>query len=225
LKFFCSRITKVLAIFVISFAAGHALVIECNYINETIITDAGEMYTCVNATIIEYGNDKTVTNTTGTHEVGKSNNDVEGFLTELTFNLTDFPVNLAGFFPKLRVLLIYAPDLTSISSESLKLPFLEGFVMFFSQIVSIDGNLFQHTPNLKWIYFVFNKIQHIGHNLLTNLPNLKEVGFISNPCINNLTFANTPAAIQELNRQLPIFCPPLSPTTLAPTTIISPPLQ
>lgn len=74
--------------------------------------------------------------------------------------------------------------------------------------MTLDGDLFQHTPKLQEIDFSLNELEHVGHNLLAGLASLTVVDFSANPCISEE--AETPEGIQELNLQLPIKCPPLN---------------
>jgi vacuolar-type H+-ATPase subunit I/STV1 len=85
--------------------------------------------------------------------------------------------------------------------------------------LSIDGDLFKHSQQLRWIFFGSSPTQHFGYNLLTSLQHLEVVDFYEIACMINI-FANTTEAIQEVNRILPIQCPPLTveSTTLSTTT-------
>lgn len=86
-----------------------------------------------------------------------------------------------------------------------------------NQLVSLDENLFMHTPKLEVIYFTFNLLQHVGYNLMTDLTELTYADFEWNPCVD--FHANTTKLIQELFEILKIQCPPLdSTTTLTSTT-------
>lgn len=71
-----------------------------------------------------------------------------------------------------------------------------------NRLVSLHRSLLTRKPMLQWISFGYNSLQHVGHNFLGELRD-----FSNNPCIDK--FVYNPDAIQELNLQLPIICPPL----------------
>lgn len=73
-----------------------------------------------------------------------------------------------------------------------------------NKLVTIYGDLLQHTRELRKIHFRNNLIEHVGHHLLTDL---NFADFRLNLCINAL--AETPEQIQVMNLQLPIQCPPI----------------
>lgn len=88
-----------------------------------------------------------------------------------------------------------------------------------NKLVSLNGDLFQHSRKLQTIYLDGNLLEHVRHDLLAGLTYLTSVYFEANPCIN--TKAHAAQQIQELNRQLPIQCPPLDTTKDPPTTTTS----
>jgi Leucine-rich repeat (LRR) protein len=95
--------------------------------------------------------------------------------------------------------------LKTISADDLKqFPKLEILFLNMNKLVSLDGNLFQHTRKLQSVDFYANELEHVGENLLTGLENLKYASFQNNPCID--IYANTHQKVQELNDQLPIKC-------------------
>lgn len=194
----------------------NALIMECRFqmFNHSQID--GEVYLC-SANVKRIGTDDTLTNVTGDHLPGKSTADVE-YLHGSFITITMIPEKLVDFFPNLKIFQWDSTGLTAISSQDLR-PFpnlIAFYAAYNKKLESIDGNLFEHSPNLKLISLYNNEIQHVGHNLLTNMPNLEIVWFNLNPCINTNAFGT--GEILELNRQLPISCPPLE----LPTTTIVP---
>jgi hypothetical protein len=170
----------------------------------------GSFYTCF-STIT--GTGSTLLEIKGTHEAGKSDSDIEGLIFE-NQPLNDMPKGIENYFLNLKAIYIINSNLASISPSDLPFPKLVYFFPQSNKISSVDGNLFVNNPKLIRIGFNNNEIQHVGRDLLTGLKDLKYVDFRVNPCINKE--ANTPEEIQELNRQLPISCPPL--VTDPPTT-------
>lgn len=91
--------------------------------------------------------------------------------------------------------------------------FQYSFRFMYNQLESLEGNLFEHNPNLRYVSFSTNRLTNVGHGLLDNLPLLEQARFIRNPCID--VDANTPEEIEDLKRELVVSCPPL---TTEPTT-------
>ena len=102
-------------------------------------------------------------------------------------------------------------NITTISAEDLKpLPNLLMLIIGGQKLITIDGDLFKHTPWVTDILFNDNIIENVGLDLLTGLTNLTYVDFTSNTCINRS--ADTPAAIENLRNELISQCPPLATT-------------
>lgn len=198
-----------------SFASGKIL--ECNY---SVVTWplVGSIYSC-RARIIDNGNTNSIDEIRGNHLAGLTNANVEGFfLTEQ--NLGGVPRNLATFFQNLRAVDFSNAQISALATVDLspivKLAF---FRVFNNRLTSIEGNLFASNLQLQYIDFGGNLLQSVGENLLGNLNSLTGADFSRNPCINTQAF--TPPAIANLNQELPIRCPPSSPTTtLVPTTTV-----
>jgi Leucine rich repeat len=195
-----------------SLALSHALVYEClfKHVTYAVIEDG---YEC-EATITDFGDSNTLTAITGDHLPGMTDADVNG-VSSYSLNSTVIPRNLPNFFPNLEALKWDNTFLETISSEDLRpFPDLKFFWIDYNQIVSIDGNLFEHTPNLRLISIEKNQIRHVGQDLLTNLSSLQIIYFQANPCVDVIAY--TQSGIQELSRDLPILCPPVPLTE--PTT-------
>lgn len=62
----------------------------------------------------------------------------------------------------------------SLTAKDLQ-PFanLVSFDLHDNKITSLDGDLFNFTPNSIYANFMFNQIQHIGDDLVTTLNNLE----------------------------------------------------
>jgi hypothetical protein len=194
-----------------------AVVFDCIFQN-VVFSVGGDVYSCFLPTITNTGSTLEIR---GTHKVGKSNSDVEGFYIN-NQPLNEIPNGLNNFFPNLNVFFVVNLNLSSISSNDLQYPELLYFRALNSKLENIDGNLFENNPKLVYIDFELNQIKNVGNDLLTGLNDLEEIDFRNNPCINKR--AMNPTEIQELNRLLPISCPPLVTTTTAkttPTTTIS----
>lgn len=147
----------------------------------------------------------------GNHSNGKSAEVVEAFDNTQTLGSSSIPQNINKFFTNILVIRWGSSNLGTITAEDLK-PFenLKELFLYFNKIVAIDGDLFRYNRKLQWIDFSGNKIEHVGKDLFTGLKDLKVVYFESNPCTEGIAY--TPVAIQELNIQLPIRCPPFAAT-------------
>lgn len=175
----------------------------------------GGIYIC-GATITNVEDPTTVRNINGTHLAGRSNEDVRGFSVFLHDILTTIPTGIEKFFANLELFAWDNGNISTIDSSTFKpFPSLLFISLGNNKLISLDGDLLQHSRKLREIEFHGNLLEHVGHDLLTGLTDLTYADFESNPCIN--IRANTPEAIQELNRQLPIKCP-LNPIIECPTT-------
>jgi hypothetical protein len=211
------------AIFVLIFGAPltQAVVVDCEFRLTTwvIVKEIHDyVYTCLRPYITGTGEVTEIRGTPG-HYYGQNDSTVEA-LWAMDSRIFEFPVGLGNFFPNLKVFVIYNSNLRTISSEALKFPKLLYFAITYDRIQTLDGNLFANTPNLVQINVNVNEIEHIGHDLLTGLYQLKEVSFERNDCVSMK--ANTTETIQELNRQLPISCPPLATETTTVSTTTEP---
>lgn len=131
--------------------------------------------------------------------------------------LSRLPKNIELFFTNLIVLFWDAGNLLSITAEDLKpFPGLKMFAVYDNNLVSLDGDLFQHTTKLNFIEFASNRITNVGPNLLGNLAELIEVDFSNNLCIS--ANATTPEGIQTLKLKLAMQCPSLATTQVTATT-------
>lgn len=181
--------------------------------------DIGPFYSC-GAFNISLENPTTVTGISGAHMAGKHNADVKGFYINNFEYLTTIPRGLENYFPSLELLQWFGGSISLINSGTFQ-PFrnLSYVELSRNKLVTLDGNLFQHTPKLRHIHFSNNLLAHVGHGLLTTLTDLTAAEFHANPCVD--TAAHTPDQIQDLNLHLPIKCSTLDTTSDRPTTTIS----
>lgn len=186
-----------------------AVEFTCDFGMATYAT-IGSVYYC-DAEVTIAGESKLLESVEGTHEDEMANEDVE-YLRIWTQNLPFIPGDIDNFFKNIKGLDFFDSNLTTISAEDLKqFPNLLLFGAERNKLVSLDGNLFKHTPLLRWISFQSNQIQHVGQNLVEGLINLEELNFANNPCVDVNAVDRT--AILSLNDELPIFCPSLASTT------------
>lgn len=166
------------------------------------------------------GNENVLTEVRGTHLQGRSDEDVGFLWSSDAYPFQRIPINVANFFPNLLDIRFVGGNLTFVSANDLQqFPLLQILYIKHHQIETLDGNLFEHTPNIRITEFDFNQITSVGHGLLDGLPNLVRVNFLGNPCIDFR--ATTQAEIETLRTQLVQQCPPIitpdPPTTTAST--------
>jgi hypothetical protein len=192
-------------ILLIFMSSCNSLIIECFYSTD-VRQAVGLTYHCSSITFDwEISYEKRIEKVYGTHENGKSNEDVESFGygdAKLSF----IPTNLACFFPNLRAMFIYSPLLQISASDLKPFPNLVYFDVQRTLFTNLDGDLFKHTRKLKMIICTIGKLENVGENILDGLNDLYWVNFMTNPCIN--LWANTQTGIQNVKQQLLVGCPP-----------------
>lgn len=121
--------------------------------------------------------------------------------------LTKIPSGIEMYFANLEAIHWTSGDISSIDSSTFKpFPDLILISLNLNKLVTLNGDLFQHTRKLQQFHVYKNLLKHVEDNLLAGLTDLSAVQFQLNPCID--VYAGTPQQIQELELQLPIQCPP-----------------
>lgn len=129
------------------------------------------------------------------------------YLEQEPLQLRRIPRGIERFFPNLIALAWIHGNVHEITADELQpLPQLSVFSIWDNKLVSVDGDLFIHTPNIMQAYFNHNQLQHVGFGLLDDLDSLWYARFNNNSCID--LDGTTPEEIQELKVQLRIQCPP-----------------
>lgn len=154
----------------------------------------------------------------GTHKQGKIDKNVEGFWLE-SQELHQIPHGIESFFPNLKAFYLYDAKLKTVSKDVLQYPSLRYLSLRNNELVTLDVDLFEYTPELEVIRFKLNLIQHVGLHLLSRLDNLTIALFNTNACINRDAYDR--AQVIELNTQLALSCPTATTTKAIPSTILS----
>lgn len=187
------------------------MIFECNFYHADWLP-VELNYSCY-ATIIPTGDNEFLTNVTGNHLDGRTNEDVEFLDTWYQFLLDRIPRGIATFFPNLKGIEWFTAGLKTIEAQDLE-PFtnLQLLSIPNNAIISLDGDLFKHNSKLQWLSLHGNQLQRVGHNLFAGLHDLTFANFLHNPCIHIV--AETSEDVKNLNDKLPVSCPPLeTPTT------------
>ena len=126
---------------------------------------------------------------------------------QILFQPIDFiPRRVEHFFPNLVGLRISNGKIKQLTKRDLQ-PFykLELLSLDGNKIEVLDSDLFDYTPNLKWIYFDYNNIAQVGQGIFDSLVYLKQVNLELNPCISRDVWGRT--EIAKLKSELPRKCP------------------
>lgn len=191
------------------FVSNHsnAILLDCNY-GEQNYDIVGAVYAC-DARITKSGSsDDVVATVMGNHQSGHSHIDVKG-LQVSGQRLENFPKQIERFFANLRAIYFSKTEIFKISSDDLQpFPLLVNLVMNGNQLVTLDGNLFEHTPNLQRIDFDDNKILHVGVGILNHLNSLQTVWFDRNVCISQHAISMSGSERESFKLALATHCKP-----------------
>jgi Leucine-rich repeat (LRR) protein len=145
-----------------------------------------------------------VTDITGVHLEGKSNNDVQMFAI-LNQNCPVLPQGIEKFFPNIRTIFVQNSKLTKISSPDLQ-PFsnLHDLMLSDNLIENLPSNLFETNPSIQFVRIDNNKMAKVGANIFDPLINLSLVSFEGNVCINQAAVGSE--AITALKETLSLNC-------------------
>ena len=137
---------------------------------------------------------------------GRSNRDVEAisfYDQELDF----FPECIELFFTNIRLIHFRRTKLKEIMAEDLKpFPILEVFVFDFNELETLDGDLFTHNPNIRYVDFSSNKLTNVGPKIFEPLKQLSSAFILENPCMDQS--ATNTAEVAIIARDLNFRCPP-----------------
>lgn len=134
--------------------------------------------------------------------------------------LNQIPPNIGAFFPNLLSFRWSNGNLTSVIAADLQpFPNLILLILISNKIVSLDGNLFQYTPSVRFFSVDSNLLKNVGFGLLNDLQ-IYRFYFYNNTCINIAAFDSEEKA--ELIRELRQKCPPLRNECTDTTKVISP---
>jgi hypothetical protein len=185
---------------------GDSIIITCNFQLWDFGIGLGIIYECDSMAVENSGNLTIIEEIRGSHMSGKTNANVLGFW-ERSGNLNYIPSNLNSFFPNIRGFHSANSPLLKVSASDLQpFPNLVRFSVITAHFTSIEGDLFQHTRNLRRVEFNRGRLTSVGENLIHGLNQLTFMQFF-NPCLNFT--ANTPDLMLKMKQNLLLECRPL----------------
>lgn len=190
-----------------------ALTVTCRYTSFATSTGigGGNIYACQVFSVDLSDNSPEVKRIIGYgngHLARKTNINVQGLIFPkncINDGLTFIPKGFFKFFPNILVLISGCPIFNFDGDELDQFPKLEYFNQNFLTSTRVPSNLFNNTPNLKFVSFSNNAIEHFGEGLLDNLSKLEGAGFFNNTCIHQA--ADNKAEIASLITALKEKCP------------------
>jgi hypothetical protein len=204
-----------------------AFAIDCrfNLTNNWIVI--GRAYECYTTSLPSSPSDQTITDVSGAHLSGKTNNDVKMLHIYGSQSLGFVPRGVTALFPNLvAYYLRFTSFETLYGDEFDEIPQLQWLNIQNTQLQTISSRLFDATPNVKYVNFDSNKLQRVGSELFThlNINQLEIVGFGSNPCIDEWAYSQSqvPALIEKLRAQCPLNDDDLLTTTTEVTSTVAP---
>lgn len=182
-----------------------SIVLNCTYSVKSWFP-IGNFYTC-DAKTFQDGKTYEVSTVSQNHELDMIDWDVKA-LKVVNQRIDFFPEDIDLFFEKLEAIHFAYVPIRSISAEDL-LPFpqLKYFGIEFSQIATVDTDVFMNSPELQLVSFFGNKITNVGPGIFDRCPKLAFAYFQHNLCIHEY-FDNDATAIASIAKELAFRCPP-----------------
>jgi hypothetical protein len=144
--------------------------INCRFENASL-SIIGTVYGCTTNSLPPTSPDPSITEVTGTHPIGRTNDDVEALTINGDNRLAFVPRASTTFFPNLMVYrLFFATGLEVLHGDEFDdIPLLRYLDIWESSLVTIASRLFEATPAVTVVWFSSNRIERVGHELFTPL--------------------------------------------------------
>lgn len=178
------------------------------------------VYTCI-AEVSNFNETDQLTEVTGRHQIGQSNDDVLRLWIVGERILTFFPKGIENFFQNLIAINFQDSGIRNVIGDEFRhFPNLIRLNMNSNTLLQrIPGNLFEYNPLLIHVDFNGCAIQNVGENLFDGIADLVYLDFRNNVCISQ--FATDTAGIRSLIANLRTACPDDQTTTPTTTTTVS----
>jgi len=172
--------------------------LDCNYDNLNY-PPFGSFYCCKiqNNLNITSRFLSTIGSAKGTHNAGKSNDDVMSITADRK-NIQYFPNGMEKFFKNINAITILYCRLKKLTQEDLML-FMELLILNLmgNDIEVLEEDVFAFNNNLSQIYLNDNKLIKIDENAFKNLDTLTHLNLKNNLCIDKQAI-NNPTGVKEV---------------------------
>jgi hypothetical protein len=147
-------------------------------------TTNGTRYTCVVQSLTTSLLNRTLLNITGTHEAGKTHDDVKQVYVTGQ-HCPYLPLGLGKFFKNLEILYIKGLKVEQLTKDDLKdMSKLKILDLASNPITNLSRDFLQGHDSIEIISFNGCKLKFIEKGALDSLKNLKEGHFDNNICVN-----------------------------------------
>lgn len=179
--------------------------LECEFKEISDVTN--ELYTCKTSDLATTEFDNYVTEISGSHADGKTNDDVKQLII-LDQKVEFFPGGLRKFFPALEAIKVDNSSLRYIFKADLAgLSNLKYFTIKHNEIETLGSKLFEGNPKLIEIHLEKNKLSSISEDLLDPFEETpKVVHLFGNKCIVSAWEAENPTT-SEMKEIIKSQCP------------------
>jgi hypothetical protein len=158
-----------------------AITLNCEF--KMLNTYLGTHYACVADNLRTTLTDRERTAINGTHESGKSHNDVLKFYVKKQ-NCPFLPLNVGGFFKNLEIYYVMNSHVKHIMTGDLDgLDKLTAFDVSHNPVEQLGHDFFKDHPTIRKISFFDCHLKIIDPEALTPLKNLETAAFQYNVCI------------------------------------------
>lgn len=182
----------------------NSIIANCEYNSGSWIY-AGSVYYCYIQGIKVDTPENWITKVRGSHDSGKTNNDVNAVWIEYSPDCLYVPKGFEKFFRNIKSLGLTDTGLLAITPKDLQpFPELIELQLQNNKLTALGTGLFDFNAKLINLYFEGNQIRSIAVDLLDPIPNLKHATFNENICIN--MSAETPEEVKALKKELKSKC-------------------
>lgn len=182
------------------------IIVTCEYGYPYEWEKIGSAYTCSTKNFNSTLPNENVTSVVGTHDVGKTNDDVRKL--NIYRQICEFlPRGFEKIFPNLEGVRVAQSGLVSLTQFDLRVyPKLRSCDMFNNRLRTLDADLFAESPLVEYLYFGDNSLYRIGYDIFVPLKSLSKAIFQGNNCIRKN--AETAADVPDLQKAVNTYCSP-----------------
>lgn len=152
--------------------------------------------------------DRTITEMTGEHQFGKTDEDVVYFESH-GHTVKYFPIELGKIFKNLNYVFFNESSMEEITTTDLQQfngASFKGLTIQVANLEEIYEDLFATMPNLEEVSFAYNKIYHVDDGVFTNLKHLKKLWFGKNSCLSIESIDGNTTAVMKVSTDIERNC-------------------